>query len=72
MTIKRMDPYNQTDLENIQNILDNITVQIDPSNFKTQILSTLNQIFSAVLNNSLNEEAFGQTINYSYNSKTHG
>lgn len=54
MTIKRMDPFNQTDLENIQNMLDNITVQIDPSNFKSQILETFNQIFPLALNDSLN------------------
>lgn len=37
-----MDPFNQTDLENIQNILDTVTAQIDPSNFKTQILQVFN------------------------------
>ena len=45
MKIKRMDPFNQTDLDNIQNILDNITVQIDPSNYKTQILQVFNQTY---------------------------
>jgi hypothetical protein len=67
-----MDPYNQTDLENMQNILDNITVQIDPSNFKSQILEVFNQIFPLALNDSLNHEVFGETINYTYYSNTHG
>jgi hypothetical protein len=47
-------------------------LQIDPSNFKTQILQVFNQIFPLALNDSLNHETFGENINYTYHSNTHG
>ncbi len=54
MTIKRMKPFNDTDLAHLQDMLDNITTGIDPANLKAQILSSFNQIFPLALSDSLN------------------
>ena len=53
-------------------MMDQATTQIDPSNIKTQLLTTFNQIFPQSLNESLNHEIFGENIDYSFNSETHG
>lgn len=55
MNIKRMEPFNDTDLGHLQDMLDNITTSIDPANIKAQILPSFNQIFPLALNNSLNQ-----------------
>lgn len=67
-----MEPYNDTDLLHLQEMLDNATINIDPVNVKSQFLPTFNQIFPPALNDSLNHEIFGQEINYTYHSNTHG
>lgn len=59
LTLKRMEPYNDTDLQHLQEMLNNATTNIDPVNVKSQILPTFNQIFSPALNDSLNHEIFG-------------
>lgn len=72
MRIKRMEPFNQSDLENIEDMLDKVFSAIEPANFEVQILEIFNQIFPLALDDSLNHEVFGQNINYSFNSNTHG
>ena len=67
-----MEPFNDTDLFHLQEMLDNATTNIDPVNVKSQFLPTFNQIFPYALNDSLNHEIFGETINYTYHSSTHG
>jgi len=47
-------------------------VDIDPANFQIQILQLFNQIFPLALNESLNLETFGDAINYTFHSTTHG
>ena len=59
MNIKRMEPYNDTDLTHIQDMLDHATSGISPNNAKHQILMTFNEIFPPALNDSLNHEIFG-------------
>lgn len=54
MRIKRMEPFNQSDLENIEDMLDKVFTSIDPANFEVQILEIFNQIFPLALNDSLN------------------
>ena len=72
LTLKRMEPFNDTDLFHLQEMLDNATTNIDPVNLKSQFLPTFNQIFPPALNDSLNHEIFGEAINYTYHSSTHG
>ncbi len=67
-----MEPFNQTDLANIEDMLDQATSNIDPANIEAQILATFNQIFPLALNDSLNHEVFGEKINYTFYSNTHG
>lgn len=33
MRLKRMEPFNQSDLENIEDMLDKVFTSIDPANF---------------------------------------
>lgn len=33
MKIKRLEPFNQSDLENMEDMLDKVFTSIDPSNF---------------------------------------
>jgi hypothetical protein len=33
MNIKRLEPFNQTDLENMEDMLDKVFTAIDPANF---------------------------------------
>ena len=56
----------------MEDMLDKVFTSIDPSNFEVQILQIFNQIFPLALNDSLNHEIFGDKINYTYNSNTHG
>lgn len=42
MGLKRMEPYNDTDLVNLQDMLNNATKDIDPLNMKDQIVGTFN------------------------------
>jgi hypothetical protein len=72
MRIKRMEPFNQSDLENIEDMLDEVFTAIDPANFEVQILEIFNQVFPLALNDSLNHETFGEKINYTYFSNSHG
>lgn len=53
-------------------MLDKVFTAIDPANFEVQILEIFNQIFPLALNDSLNHEVFGEKINYSFYSNTHG
>ena len=53
-------------------MLDKVFSSIDPANFEVQILEIFNQIFPLALNDSLNHEIFGEKINYTYYSNTHG
>jgi hypothetical protein len=72
MRIKRMEPFNQSDLENMEDMLDKVFTSIDPANFEVQILELFNQIFPLALADSLNHELFGENIAYSFHSNTHG
>lgn len=72
MTLKRMEPYNDTDHAHLEDMLDNITTGIEPTNLKAQILPTFNQLFPLALNDSLNHETFGENVSYSYHSESHG
>ena len=67
-----MEPFNETDLGHLQEMLDKATTQIQPSTVKQQIIAPFNQIFVLALNDSLNHELFGQNINYTWHSNTHG
>lgn len=67
-----MEPFNDTDLEHLQEMLNNATTSIAPVNVKSQILPAFNQVFSPALNDSLNHEIFGEAINYTFHSNTHG
>jgi hypothetical protein len=62
-----MDPFNQTDASNIEDMLNNATTGMDPANLKSQILPVFNQIFPLALNESLNHEVYGEIVNYTYN-----
>lgn len=53
-------------------MLDKATTQIEPSTVKQQILTPFNQLFPLALNDSLNHELFGESINYTWHSNTHG
>jgi hypothetical protein len=73
MKIKRMEPYNDTDLIHLEEMLDNITgTTIDPVNIKNQILPSFNDLIPHALNDSLNHEIFGENIDYTWHSNTHG
>jgi hypothetical protein len=53
-------------------MLDRAFQSIYPSNIETQIIETFNREFFIALNDSLNHEVFGHTINYSYPHPTKG
>lgn len=59
MSLKRMEPFDQTDLGHLEEMLNNATSNISPSNIKHQILTTFNGLFTPALNDSLNHEIFG-------------
>lgn len=73
MAIKRIEPLvSQADVEIMQNMLDTATTSIDPSNIKVQMLEVFNQIFPLAMDDSLNHEIYGEKINYTYHSSSHG
>lgn len=73
MAIKRIEPLvSQADVEIMQNMLDTATTNIDPSNIKVQMLEVFNQIFPLAMDDSLNHEIYGEKINYTYHSSSHG
>ena len=49
-----MEPFNETDLKHLEDMLNHATEGIEPSNAKHQILSKFNDIFPQALNDSLN------------------
>jgi hypothetical protein len=38
MKIRRLEPFNQSDLENMEDMLDKVFKSIEPANFEVQIL----------------------------------
>ena len=66
MSIKRIQPFNQTDLDALSDMLDRAFQNISPSNLESQILDKFNTIFPRALNDSLNHQAFSKKIQYSY------
>lgn len=67
-----MDPFNQNDLENIEEMLDRATTSIDPSNYEVQILQRFNSFFPPALDDTLNHEAYANKVEYTFTSATHG
>jgi hypothetical protein len=72
MTLKRMEPYNETDMIHLQEMLDKATTQIEPGTAKYQMMTPFNALFPLALNDSLNHEVFGENVNYTWHSNTHG
>jgi hypothetical protein len=56
----------------MEDMLDKVFSAIDPANFEVQILELFNQIFPLALNDSLNHEIFGEKVNYTFHSTSHG
>lgn len=53
MTIKRMEPYNEADYDNLLSMLDRAFQSITPYNVETQLLSEFNTYMPTALNDSL-------------------
>ncbi len=67
-----MDPFDQSDHDVLQEMLDRAFQSISPSNIEHQLLDAFNREFFPALNDSLNHEVFGQSINYSYHHPSKG
>ena len=59
LALKRMEPFNETDLKHLESLLDDAQEAIEPSTAKHQMLGAFNDLFPTSLNASLNHEIFG-------------
>lgn len=66
MKLKRVDPYDEADLNVLLEMLDHPARAITPASVASQFLTPFNIKFPMALNNTLNHETFGEKIPYSF------
>ena len=67
-----MNPYKLTDFEALQNMLDSTNSEIQPSTIKHQLLLSFNSLFFSALNTTVNPDILVDSVDYSWQSKSHG
>jgi hypothetical protein len=72
MKVKRIEPYNETDLGAIEDILDRAISQIVPGTVESQILEKFNSVMPQTLNSTLNSYILGPEIMYTFHHGTKG
>lgn len=72
MKVKRMEPFNEIDLNALEDILDRAISQIVPGTVESQILEKFNSVMPQTLNTTLNSYILGPEIMYTFNHATKG
>lgn len=72
MHLKRIEPYNETDLGALEDMLDRAITEISPGTVEHQFLTQFNNEMPTNLNDSLNHEILGREINYTFHHTTKG
>lgn len=72
MRLKRIEPFNETDLGALEDMLDRAISQINPGTVEHQFLSQFNSIFPIYLNSTLNSYEVGHEIDYTFHHTTKG